>query len=352
LNSSKNVRGIGSAFAGSVLRRSPEWIAGRLRTGKRLAGRTRGAVRSGVNRVATIDTHANPDTQRVIGAPNEKQVRRASGTVFVLVGLLLLGFVVQVVGVSQLRHSRDQSLLYDAFRYELADATAPVAQVDGEGDLYPMGTALAVLTIPEIGVNEVILEGTSSRTMLSGPGHRRDTALPGQAGSSVIMGRQAAYGGPFGSLASLKKGDRISTVTGQGEATYTVDAVRFAGDPQPLAPDAGTGRLTLVSASGPAFLADGVVRVDATLTSKPFATPIPALLVGSLTSAESPLASDESGWLPLLLFLELAAVAIFAFTIAVRRWGSWHTWVVATPVALVLGCTIAEQVIVLLPNLY
>ena len=128
--------------------------------------------------------------------------------------------------------------------------------------------------------------------------------------------------------------------------------MRFAGDPQPLAPDAGTGRLTLVSASGPAFLADGVVRVDATLTSKPFATPIPALLVGSLTSAESPLASDESGWLPLLLFLELAAVAIFAFTIAVRRWGSWHTWVVATPVALVLGCTIAEQVIVLLPNLY
>jgi hypothetical protein len=74
--------------------------------------------------------------------------------------------------------------------------------------------------------------------------------------------------------------------------------------------------------------------------------------VGSLTAAEGPLASDDSGWLPLLLVLELAAVAVLAFTFAARRWGRWHTWVVAVPVSILLGCTIAEQVVVLLPNLY
>ena len=302
--------------------------------------------------VGSIDTQANPDTNRVLGRPGDKQLIRASGTAIILVGLVLIGFVVQVVGISQLSHARAQTLLYETFRYSLADATAPVAQVNGEGDLYPMGTPVALVTIPSLGVNEVVLEGTASRTMLSGPGHRRDTVLPGQEGSSVVMGRKGTYGGPFGSIYTLKVGDVITTTTGQGKATYEVSGVRYEGDPQPLAPDDGTGRLTLVSASGPAFVTTGIVRVDATLTSKPFETPLPALLVGSLTSAEAPLASDDSGWLPLLLILELAAVAVLVFTILVRRWGRWHTWVVATPVALVLGCTIAEQVIVLFPNLY
>jgi len=338
LNSLNKLRGTGPASAGAVLRRS--------RT------RLTGSIKTGVQHVAAVDTRANPTTNRVLGGPDEKQVLRASGTALILVGLVLLGFVVQVVGVSQLRHTRDQTLLYEQFRYSLADATAPVAQVDGEGDLYPLGTPVAIVAIPALGVSDVVLEGTSSRTMLSGPGHRRDTALPGQAGSSVVMGRAGTYGAPFGSISQLKLGDEITTTTGQGVATYEVSGVRFEGDPQPLAPDDGTGRLTLVSASGPRFLADGIVRVDATLTSKPFDTPLPALLVGSLTSAEAPMAADDSGWLPLLLILELAAVAILAFTILVRRWGRWHTWVVATPVALILGCTIAEQVVVLLPNLY
>ena len=33
------------------------------------------------------------------------------------------------------------------------------------------------------------MEGTSSGTLMSGPGHRRDTPFPGQAGVSVIVGR-------------------------------------------------------------------------------------------------------------------------------------------------------------------
>lgn len=334
----RTVRNTGPGTPGPVLRRLPRRISGGL-----------GA---GVRRIAETDTRADSGVQRIVGAPSEKHVRRASGTALILVGVLLLGFVVQVVGVSQLRHSRDQSLLYDSFRYQLADATAPVAQVDGEGDLYPLGTPLAILSAPEIGLREVVVEGTSSRTMLSGAGHRRDTPLPGQAGASVVMGRQAAYGGPFGRVASLERGDRISATTGQGTSEYVVTAVRSAGDPQPAAPDSATGRLTLVTASGPLFAADGVVRVDAKLISKPFETPAPALLVGSLTASEAPLAGDDSGWLPLLLILEVAAIAVFLFTIAVRKWGRWHTWVVALPVSLVIGCTIAEQVIVLLPNLY
>ena len=344
-----NVQGTGPASAGPVLRRSPSNVRGQLQ-----AGRVRRASqwRDTITRIADVDTRANPEVQGRISAPKATQFGGGAGFALILIGLVLIGFVVQAIGISQLRHSRDQTLLYEQFRYSLADATAPVGQVDPEGELYPLGTPVALVSIPSIGVNEVVLEGTSSRTMLSGPGHRRDTALPGQTGSAVIMGRQGSYGGPFRHITALAKGDTITTTTGQGIATYTVDAVRYAGDPQPLAPDAGKGRLTLVTASGPTFLPSGVVRVDATLTSAPFQTPAPVLLVGSLGDDEMALGHDESGLLPLLLILELAVVAVLVFTLALRRWGRWHTWVVAVPVTIVIGCTIAEQVTVLLPNLY
>ena len=344
-----NAQGTGPASAGPVLRRSPSKLRGRLSAGR---ARRASQFRETITRIAEVDTRAVPAVHGRISAPKPKQFGGGAGFALILIGLVLIGFVVQAVGVSQLRHSRDQTLLYDQFRYSLADATAPVAQVDDKGKLYALGTPVALVSIPSIGVNEVVLEGTSSRVMLSGPGHRRDTALPGQAGSAVVMGRQGSYGGPFRHITALSKGDTITTTTGQGIATYTVDAVRFAGDPQPLAPDAGKGRLTLVTASGPTFLPDGVVRVDATLTSAPFVTPSAALLVGSLGDDEMALGSDDTGWLPLLLILELAAVAVIAFTIALRRWGRWHTWVVAVPVTIVIGCTLAEQVTVLLPNLY
>lgn len=312
----------------------------------------RRSVGRGVRAIASQDTRSNPDLQRSIGRPAERQFRRFSGTVLSLVGLLLLGFIIQVAGISQLRHDRDQSMLYSQFRYSLANATAPVAQVDEKGRVYALGTPVALIAIPKIGLSEIAVEGTTSRALLSGPGHRRDTPLPGQGGSSVIMGRQSAYGGPFGGIASLTAGDTITTTTGQGVSTYTVTAKRYAGDNQPAALAPGKGRLTLVSATGAPYFADGVVRVDATLTSKTFATPNPALLVGSLTDSEGTLASDSSGLLPLLLLVELAAAAIMLLSIAIRRWGRWQTWIVATPVAIVLGTAIAEQVIVLLPNLY
>lgn len=305
----------------------------------------------GVN-LASVNTAAPSDAHRLIAVPRAPQLRRFTGALLVLVGLVLVGFLVQAAGLSHLKHAREQALLYEEFRYKLADATAPVAQVDADGSLHPLGAPVARLSIPAIGVDEVVVEGTNGRTLLTAPGHRRDTVLPGQSGASVVMGRQATYGGPFGSLEELAVGDRIETTTGQGKAVYEVIGLRREGDPQPAAVAPGEGRLTLVTAGGSRFSPDGVLRIDAELTSTPFATPAPALLVGSLSEAESPLAGDESGWLSLLLSLQVAALALVAFSFLFVRWGRWHTWVVAAPVTFVLGCTIAEQVIVLLPNLF
>ncbi len=302
--------------------------------------------------IAAQDTASNPALRNAIGRPSDNALLRVSGATMTLVGVLLLGFVVQVIGISGLSEDRSQSLLYQQLRYELAAATAPVAQVDPKGHLYALGTPVAILSIPAIGVRQVIVEGTTSGAMLAGPGHRRDTPFPGQVGASVVMGRQATYNGPFGAIGELKAGDVITATTGEGVSHYAVSDVRYAGDPQPPTLTANQGRLTLVSATGVPYLPSGIVRVDAALTSKPFATPNPVLLVGSLTSAELPLGSDPSGWLALTFLIEGAALALVVFTIARRRWGRWHTWIVALPVALLLGGAIGQQMVVLLPNLY
>jgi hypothetical protein len=54
----------------------------------------------------------------------------------------------------------------------------------------------------------------------------------------------------------------------------------------------------------------------------------------------------------MFLLLELAVAAGFLLVLALRRWGRWHTWIVGAPVLMFLGIELAQQVVVVLPNLY
>ncbi|TBN57019.1 class E sortase [Glaciihabitans arcticus] len=275
---------------------------------------------------------------------------RVAGTAAVVIGALLFGFFVQYVGVSQLSYARDQQVALDAFRYELANATAPVGQVGPNSKLLEIGTPVALLEIPVIRMREVVLEGTTSSTTVSGPAHRRDTPLPGQAGASVVYGRQASYGAPFRSLSVLRAGDKIIATTGQGEATYRVTGVRYTGDELPEPMTSGGGRLTLVSASGVPFIPDSIIRVDAKLTSE--AQPSPGKVIGyaALDANELTMEGDAGGWPLLVIGLIALFVTLALFTVSRRFWGRWQTWIVAVPVLMALGSFSAQQVAVLLPN--
>jgi LPXTG-site transpeptidase (sortase) family protein len=276
---------------------------------------------------------------------------RLLGSVLVAVAALLLGLVLQATVVSPLREARDQHVAYDAFRSDLANGTAPVGQVGTDDHLLDPGTAVAIVWIPELGVDDVVLEGTTSQVMLSGPGHRRDTVLPGQAGASVVMGRQSTFGGPFRHLDDLTAGSRIVTVTGQGTATYRVTGVRHRGSPLPAVLEPGQGRLTLVSASGTPFLPDDVVRVDATLVGTPFTTPVATLSTQELTGAELAFAGDPEAWPWLVLALGALVVVLVGRTFLASWWGRWHAWLVCLPVVLLVALLAGQETFVLLPNL-
>ncbi|MEU8758674.1 sortase [Streptomyces sp. NPDC048659] len=276
---------------------------------------------------------------------------RVAGAALSILAALLLGLVADAGLVSDLRQARDRQVDYAAFRSALANGVAPVGASAGGGRAPEPGEPVAVLEIPALRLREVISEGTTAEGLTRGPGHRRDTPLPGQSGTSVVMGRQAAYGGPFRHLAELSTGDTFTVITGQGTHRYRVIGPRRAGDPQPAAPAAGRGRLTLVTADGTPYMPDGVLRVDADLVSDPQPTPAPAVRPGALPEDEKPMAGQSSAWLPLVLWGQALLLAAAAVAWARARWGRPHAWAVGAPLLGALGLATADHLLLLLPGL-
>ena len=263
---------------------------------------------------------------------------------------MLLTFVAEMVIVGTVRHTRDQAVKYRELRSALANATAPTGQLDFEGKPVEPGTPVALIRIPSINVREVVLEGTTSGVLMSGPGHRRDTALPGQAGVSVIMGRQASYGGPFRRLRELKRGAEIAVTTGQGSSLYEVTGARLAGDTSPVL-ETGSGQLTLITGYGRPFLASDALRIDAKLKSPVLPSPSRAYGVGSLPKSEAAMAGDPGVLLPLLLWSQLLLVLAGVLAWVRSIWGRWQSWIVCVPIMAAVGLQVSHLVAQLLPNL-
>jgi sortase A len=269
---------------------------------------------------------------------------------FLILGAVLVGLATWLGAGSRLYYDRAQRDDFVSFRAELAQASASAGPTkQGYPDkLLTLGIPVAVLTISQIGLHAVVLEGTSSEVLEGGPGHLRDTPLPGQRGTSVIMGRQAAYGGPFSRISNLNPGTIFTVTTTEGVSHYRVLDVRRPGDPAPPLP-AGAGRLILVTADGYPFVPTGVLDVDANLMSAPKAA---AMLAASEVSAsERALGVDTAARVPMVLWGEALVLAGVGLSWLGSRWGRWQTRIVAVPVLVYLGVAVAGQVVRLLPNL-
>lgn len=295
-----------------------------------------------------------PKSRRPLRPPlTPREPRWWLGVAWLTLSALLLGFVAHVTLIGSLQHARAQQVLYQELRTELALATAPLGQLDVDGVLVPDGTPIGLLTIEtrDVVIEEVFVQGTTSGVLTVGPGHRRDSVMPGQEGTSIIMARQAAYGGPFGYLAGLEPGDRITITTGQGVAKYEVIGLRREGEllPQPL--QDGEGRLELVTADGTALLPSGVLYVDADLVGTPRETPAAVMTTAVLSPGEFAMASDPAGGLPTLFWAILLVLAAGATRWVRAQWGPWQTWIVSVPVLVVLGALTADAAMTLFPNL-
>jgi LPXTG-site transpeptidase (sortase) family protein len=273
------------------------------------------------------------------------------GAAITAVSALLMAFVAHAAVFSGFQHQRAQALAYDALRSSLAKAEAPTGQLDLHEEMVAPGTPVALLSIPAAGVSEVVLEGSDAQVLRGGAGHRRDSAVPGQPGTAVILGRQATYGGPFRELGRLVPGDTITVTTGQGPATYRVFALRRAGDPLPEPLRPGQGRLELMTGDGLALFPDGVLHVDAELISPPRPASTRVMAYAALPVAERAMGQDSNAWFVAFFIAVFCVAAAFGVWWLWRSWGRWQAWLIGLPVLLTLGVTCADFIMNALPNL-
>ncbi|MBB1156322.1 sortase [Amycolatopsis dendrobii] len=209
------------------------------------------------------------------------------------------------------------------------------------------GAPVAVLEIPKLQVQQVVLEGVEPGETMSGPGHVPGTSGPGQPGNSAVVGRYSGYGAPFSRLGELAPGDQLVIATTQGKSVYTVTGTAN----RDLDEDRDYGRtendrLTLVtSGSWWPGSASGATVVTAVLDGKPF-RPTPQ---NGRADAQDGRTGDPGGWARLVLAFGGFAVVAAGATLLYRRWRSVSTYVLTTPALLALAVLAASAVWRLLP---
>jgi len=281
----------------------------------------------------------------------------APGLVSVLLALVMvlsvaaLFFGKFLYGLSGLQEQRSQHQLYSAMR-GLLSPSSPVAPWIG-GDI-PSGSPVALLTSPQAGLHDaVIVEGTSSGTLLAGPGHLPNTPLPGQAGAAVVLGKSATAGAPFGELARLQPGDVITVRTGQGRFRYIVRGRLVSGGRLPSVPST-SGFLLLGTSGGTAapggFTPSHVVYTYARLQGH--AAPTPHGRPRTVPRQDRPGQGDPGArpfvalWLGLLLAGSAACWWLWSY------WGLLRTWLVGAPVLFAVLWALSDEAIRLFPNVY
>lgn len=263
---------------------------------------------------------------------------------------LMVWAILYALVFGALQETRSQDVMYAKFRQELAPGTAGAVAAIG-APIKP-GAPIAILEIPRLGMRDVVVEGTSSGDLLKGPGHRADSPLPGEVGVSVMYGRAATFGAPFGRLQKLQPGDAITVVDGAGTFQYVVKDVRRAGSPLPQPIAANASRLTLASAAANGWRAvlapSAPLYVDADMQGTAVAEPggRPAAVPGNekLMGVDSGALDSLVHWLFLLILTAAAAAWAFA------RWGRWQTWIVAAPTVGAALWLVSETAMKLLPN--
>ncbi|MFI8458827.1 sortase [Kitasatospora sp. NPDC085464] len=256
-----------------------------------------------------------------------------------LAAALVLGFVGYLFTLSHLQEKHYQSTAYKTFRDQLARAVAPTGSA-ADGD------PVALLDIPAIGLHQaVVVEGTTGRDLMRGPGHRRDTALPGQSGVSVVFGRGATFGAPFAELSGLRVGDKIEATTGQGKFTYTVTTY---GDGDHPIGDPARDRLVLVTGDSD-WIPGSTVLIGARLEGAPAQNPggRPATV-----PYDKALAADKGALATLQLWSLGLLGAVFGALVLARYWRRSAAYLSLAPVVGALLWAVYENAAALLPNLY
>jgi len=145
-------------------------------------------------------------------------LRRRIGVSLIAVGGMLLGmYVVPTLygaamaraGVAQFRAARSSTILWNKSRLQAHQHALRLRFAAPE----------AVLSVPRLGIEVPVLEGTDALTLNRGVGHLPGTALPGEPGNVVIAGHRDGF---FRALKDTSVGDVIEVQGHTSTQRYVV----------------------------------------------------------------------------------------------------------------------------------
>lgn len=183
--------------------------------------------------------------------PFGERMARSAAVRRSLVGLTVVLVVASGVSLSwpfwtDQYQTRLQVRLDQQLDEKIDDPEAAEAFVAGE---VRSGDSLTRLRIPAIGVEVVVVEGTTQDALRAGAGHYPETTLPCGSGNVAIAGHRTTYGKPFNRLDEVPVGAEVTLETPLGTCTYRVEEAAFVVTPDQVEVAAPTdhGQLTLTT---------------------------------------------------------------------------------------------------------
>jgi sortase A len=154
---------------------------------------------------------------------------RGTGWSLIGLGCFVLYFLVyQLVGTNASADNEQNSLRRELEQSWSAQAGIPATnRQTATGKAIPVGKGIALIQIPKIKVEKVVVQGVGRADLKKGPGHVPSTVMPGQPGTFGISGHRTTYGAPFFRLNELVKGDIITVISRTSIFTYSVSGTRI-----------------------------------------------------------------------------------------------------------------------------
>jgi sortase A len=180
----------------------------------------------------------------------------------------------------------------------------PVAPIDYGDPVVAVAPAeaakFAIMYIPRFGAKYArsVAEGVSTVRVLdkNGVGHYPGTQMPGEVGNFAVAAHRTTYGAPFGSIATLRVGDRIYVQTKQGFYTYVYRNTEYVYPngvgvkkpiPQSSKPADGDRFLTMTSCNPKLSAAERIVAYSVLESWQPLSAGPPAQIAALVSKKGS-----------------------------------------------------------------
>lgn len=188
----------------------------------------------------------------------------------------------------------EQHAKIDADRFlteSTVDSSVPVVTSTSEEPVYSLnyGSIFAVVSIPPIGVDYPVREGSGSDILENSIGHYEGTSGPGQLGNFAVAGHDCCreHGSPFARLSELRNRDKIFVETQTIKYTYEVLSLPDCGTVSPLIVDQSQVNVIDPVPCGGSTAWRRLMTLTTCTPSGPSPTPWRLILFAELTNTEA-----------------------------------------------------------------